>query len=139
MNLSDTDTAYIAGLFDGEGCVGYYRRQQYHSASLHVCMTDPRPVMWLLDKVKCGRISISEKHDGRRKTVYSWQLGRKDQIRELLTAIRPHLKLKGDQVDILFHLWDFEADNISEDGGISNKVSQFREDVVTQMRLLKRA
>lgn len=111
MNLTEAEKGYLAGIFDGEGCVGYYTRftkgVPYHSASLHICMTDKRPITWIMDKIGYGYVSFSEK-SGKRKSVYSWQLCNKPQIQEVLKAIRPYLTGKGDQVDLLFTLWSIE-------------------------------
>lgn len=41
-------------------------------------------------------------------------------------------------MDILFHLWAFENENIGEDGSISSEVSRFRADVMTQIKQLKK-
>lgn len=111
MKLTDTDKAYFAGLLDGEGCVGYYARTSknvmYHSASLHICMTDPRPAQWIMGTLRCGRVSFSLK-PGNRKPVYSWQLCNQPEIRQLLMIIRPFLLVKGEQVDVILHLWELE-------------------------------
>ena len=137
MNLTEIEKAYLAGLFDGEGCVGYYKRMTkqvpYHSASLHVCMTDPRPVQWVMDKVSYGKISISYKANSRR-TVYSWQLCNKPQIQEVLEAIRPYLIVKGDQVDVILSHWKLE-ERLPK--GVTPELIAQRESVIERLRILK--
>lgn len=138
MNLTETDKAYLAGLLDGEGCVGYYTRHTkgvlYHSASLHICMTDPRPAQWIIQVAGCGRVSFSLKPAGR-KPVYSWQLCNQPEIRQLLSLIRPFLKVKGEQVDVLVQLWEHE-DTLPK-RKVTPEVIIYRQRVANEMKRLK--
>jgi hypothetical protein len=138
MNLKETEKAYLAGLFDGEGCVGYYKRTAkgvpYHSASLHICMVDKRAPQWIMDHVGYGKISVSEK-PGNRQTVYSWQLCNKPQVYEVLKAIRPYLTIKCDQVDLLFALW--EAEKAFPVRTLSDELITLRQTAADQIKLLK--
>ncbi|MCA1841303.1 MAG: hypothetical protein LC723_13435 [Actinobacteria bacterium] len=143
MTLTETDKAYLAGLFDGEGCVGYYNRGitkgvAYHSASVSICMTDLRPIQWVLDVVGYGAISFSEKPESRRK-VCSWQLTNQKQIRELLAALRPYLKLKAEQVDVLLALYEVEDQLPKGPGSVTPEVVTRRQEVVAAMKSMKRA
>jgi hypothetical protein len=58
--LSPVDAAYIAGIIDGEGCVGLYvrtrpnKRGWTHSFNVAVHMTDPEPIRFLRDTTKIG-------------------------------------------------------------------------------------
>lgn len=138
MTLTDTEKGYFAGLLDGEGCVGYYTRFTkgipYHSASLHICMTDPRPAQWLMEKVGYGKISFSLK-GGNRKSVYSWQLCNRSQIQEVLRMLRPFLLVKGDQVDALIRLWEFE-ENLPK-RQLTTSIIEFRQQIADEMKRLK--
>lgn len=138
MNLSETDKAYFAGLLDGEGCVGYYTRYTkgvpYHSASLHICMTDPRPAQWIVETIGCGKVSFSLKSEGR-KPVYSWQLCNQPHIRQLLMAIRPFLKVKGEQADVLLRLWEHE--DVLPKRRITPEVIKYRQRVADEVKRLK--
>lgn len=141
MNLTETEKAYLAGLFDGEGCVGYYKRGShkgvpYHSASVHICMTDSRPVKWVMEKVGHGNISFSIK-SGNRHNVYSWQLSHQSHVREFLLAIRPYLLLKADQVDLLFGLWTIEDELPKGHYSVSPSVVSRREELFLKMKQIK--
>ena len=143
MKLSETEKAYLAGLFDGEGCVGYYSRGvskevQYHSASLHIAMTDPKAITWLMDKLSVGKVSIIA-HSGRRKTVYSWQVCRKAHVREILELIRPYLLTKADQVELLLKLLAMEDAVSGGHGSLTPTVLAFRQHVTNELKRLKTA
>jgi len=101
-------------------------------------MTDNRPVQWVFDTVDCGSISFSEKSGGRRK-VCSWQLTNQKQIRAFLKAIRPYLKLKSDQVDVLLAFWDAEDLLLKGHGSVTQEVVETRSHLVNIMKNLKRA
>ena len=81
---SDTNLAYIAGLFDGEGCVSYkqYDRKRPHnkrayptwSIRLEISMTDKSVLKWIHEILKVGTVNPK-----RYKTKYT--LGWKKQWR----------------------------------------------------------
>jgi hypothetical protein len=137
MKLTDAEIAYLAGIFDGEGCVGYYQRgDRYHSASLHIASTDPRITQWIMDKLGCGSVSIRPA-SGRCKTAYSWQLCNRAEIQQVLSMIRPWLCSKGDQVDLLFSLWEWESSQLPRK--VTPKLLARRTAVAQEMKDLKSA
>ena len=74
--MNDTDVAYIAGLFDGEGCVSYkqYMRKRPHNKKpyptwqirLEIAMTDKSILIWVNEILGVG--TVGEK---RYKTKYT--------------------------------------------------------------------
>ena len=74
--MNDTDVAYIAGLFDGEGCVSYkqYMRKRPHNKKpyptwqirLEIAMTDKSILIWINEMLGVG--TVGEK---RYKTKYT--------------------------------------------------------------------
>jgi len=74
--VNDTDVAYIAGLFDGEGCVSYkqYMRKRPHNKKpyptwqirLEIAMTDKSILIWVNEMLGVG--TVGEK---RYKTKYT--------------------------------------------------------------------
>ena len=74
--MNDTDVAYIAGLFDGEGCVSYkqYMRKRPHNKKpyptwqirLEIEMTDKSILIWVNEMLGVG--TVGEK---RYKTKYT--------------------------------------------------------------------
>ena len=65
--MSDTNIAYIAGLFDGEGCVSYkqYMRQRPHnkkpyptwSIRMEIAMTDKSILKWVHEVLGVGTVN----------------------------------------------------------------------------------
>jgi len=74
--MNNTDVAYIAGLFDGEGCVSYkqYMRKRPHNKKpyptwqirLEIAMTDKSILIWVNEMLGVG--TVGEK---RYKTKYT--------------------------------------------------------------------
>lgn len=53
--LSETDAAYMAGIFDGEGCINYRDSGRYQEkASIQVRMTNKEVLTWIADKSGLG-------------------------------------------------------------------------------------
>ena len=78
--IPDTDKAYIAGLFDGEGSIYFARRPErkkkhngkgYRIAnaqriSMEITMTDESVIRWVHEIVGCGTV-VKKPRKGRRK------------------------------------------------------------------------
>jgi len=74
--IPETDRAYIAGLFDGEGCVSYkqYMRKRKHNKKpyptwqirLEIAMTDKSLLLWLHEVLNVGTVNVK-----RYKTPYA--------------------------------------------------------------------
>ena len=63
--ISDTDKAYIAGLFDGEGSIDFTKRKEKKKSgtydcrriSMEITMTDKSVILWLHEVLGCGTFS----------------------------------------------------------------------------------
>jgi len=73
QKINITDIAYLAGLFDGEGCVQYYQRldtqrknrpnrYKVWRISLEMSMTDRGVMEWVYNLVKCGTLKLNVKN-----------------------------------------------------------------------------
>lgn len=107
----DTDAAYAAGLFDGEGCVEVYmqssgrRGKDGKRRSLRVCLSvsgvDTKPLYWLQEHyggtVRVGRNGISpNKRPIGRWGVYG------DESEMFAKAILPYVIVKREQLELWF-------------------------------------
>ena len=67
IKMTSEEAAYIAGLFDGEGCVSYkqYMRKRPHNIKpyptwqirLEIAMTDKSILVWVMEVLGVGTIS----------------------------------------------------------------------------------
>jgi hypothetical protein len=103
-NTITTEIAYIAGLFDGEGCVRIKHANQggnSYYVIAHITNTNRE----MLEKVELyfgGNTRIQEK--GRNKIVYNWSLSSSEAV-DFLKTLSPFLieKLEQAKVAIYFH------------------------------------
>lgn len=101
--LSDIESAYLAGIFDGEGTISIKQYGLYEGravAYLTVCTTDKSLDDWLLDKIggysSCGKVN----HQIHRQT-YSWHSERPAHVLSILMAIAPYVVIKKEHVRIV--------------------------------------
>lgn len=98
------DLIYLAGLFDGEGCVSISKRYNGEHATKRqgnlfviIKLTDYDTIAWLKDNFG-GSVSVPRMH-GNRKQQYAWALGASSAA-DLLYDILPFLKIKSKQAMI---------------------------------------
>lgn len=109
MNLS---MEYVAGFFDGEGCIGIYRNKgsksdRYKSGfktaswvrQITVVNTY-RPFLVELQKVFCGGITQIVKKRGF-KPCYQWRLGAKNEMLAFLNMVYYRLNEKRPQANVM--------------------------------------
>lgn len=100
MRWSDADLAYAAGYLDGEGCftIGVNWR-------IEICCTNTcrDAIQWLKDTFG-GSMSgeISGRKPGWRPT-YQWRVSNQ-QATDMLIAIKPYLREKAPQADLLLQM-----------------------------------
>jgi hypothetical protein len=145
MNVTEVDKAYLAGFFDGEGCVGYYdaaksysHRPAYFHASVSVCNTDPRAILWIKKITGMGKSKIIRFTDGKRRVAYQWQIGKKADILLFLHTIRPYLRVKDTQVDVLLAHLATEDAYTKKHGSVTPEIVESRQHVADQLKKMKR-
>ena len=90
MNINDA--AYIAGLFDGEGCVTYKQRMKKRGEDkkayptwdirMEVNMTDKYVIKWIHETLEVGTFGKKPPGKGQlgRKMQYRWRCGFRDAL-----------------------------------------------------------
>lgn len=111
-NVTETEWAYIAGIIDGEGCLGVYHRSSRNKGTRQVIpSTSYRPriqvvntnlnlVLWIRDRLK-GDIATYASHDSRRKTKYVWRNGAARSILSICEHCLPYLVIKRKQAELV--------------------------------------
>jgi|ERR1700729_2474300 len=91
--LAATDIAWLAGLFEGEGCI-YFEKKG--SVSITIKMTDRDIIERVHKMVPCKKISTvhpkpAQPHYKQPKPQYGWNHRHEDDVRPFLEAILPYL------------------------------------------------
>ena len=97
--MQETDYAYLAGVIDGEGCIGVYRDAKTYKLIMTIASTS---VDWLLElRAKwnnLGHIHIEGAKDNR-KPKAQWTMNRAD-AQKVLPKVLPYLGIKRSQAEL---------------------------------------
>lgn len=106
---TQTELAYIAGFFDGEGHIGIYTYKASKNgrryARLVIGITNShRPVLeWAREVMGAGRIQVKRIHSERWSDCYSLIIQGLS-ARRFLTALLPYLKVKHERATLMLSL-----------------------------------
>ncbi len=104
--INEVELAYIAGIFDGEGCISLPERhypQTESTYSLVACVSNTNE--WLLLYLKSifgGSISV---RNDRNRPCWNWSLRHK-KAGEFLKVIYPFLRIKKPQAEVAIRFQD---------------------------------
>jgi hypothetical protein len=87
--MDPVETAWVAGIFEGEGCATYSRRQP----QITINMSDLDIIQRVKRLVGAGNIVVDErglKRSGR-KTMYNWRISAQSEVLDFLAQILPQL------------------------------------------------
>lgn len=137
--LTETEKAYLAGFFDGEGCVGYYKRADKSCKFSYVSLvalsqTDFRPILWVSEKVGFGSVITK---NGKKHIEHQWTTNKRQHVHEFLEAILPYLILKKEQAEILLAHLQVEGFEPFKKGSVTSEVVARRDEVYLKLRALK--
>jgi len=133
------ELAYIAGLWDGEGCftIGYTkvkrrRKSPYWYAIASICMTDRR-ALDILHNIYGGRV-YKHYNKGVKKDVYHWKLWSR-KASAFADSIYEFLVIKKEAANLLI-LFQNHMDNFKGGGGklLSEQEISFRNDLYKRMK-----
>lgn len=100
MEVSRDQIAYVAGIFDGEGCVSFIKKERTYFIRIHITNTNRE----LLDHIQSlfgGSIFKCYRGNEKYKDRYDWVLGWTKAV-EFLEIIYPWLIVKTDAADVAF-------------------------------------
>lgn len=133
--MTEVEKAYLAGIFDGEGTIGYYDYRKRHESTVMITNADPRIMTWILEKIGYGCVTtIRKAYDRRKHIVHHWRISNRPRVKDFLEAIVPYLIIKKDQAELLLELWKVEK---SSRNMITSTVKTQRDQVMNQLKLLK--
>ena len=111
--MDSEGTAWAAGFFDGEGSINIVRQKRAHGETINhqllvsVSQVDPRPLQYLQEHFG-GSIYTRKFKKAEHKIANSWSI-RTQQAEDFLRAIRPYVRVKGEQIDIALAFREIKA------------------------------
>lgn len=85
--MKDTEIAWLAGLFEGEGCINF---QGKNCVRLDLGSTDEDVIRKLLETVGVGKVQLDKLKENR-KPFFRWILSVKADVIEVLMQIYPYM------------------------------------------------
>lgn len=117
ISIDPLDASYMAGLIDGEGCIGIYAKQPcgsrqypYHQLSVSIGMCDSEGVKFFREKTEhigCYSRTVQKHYLTREKAEFTFTVtlvGKK--AAELLVNILPYLKVKKKQAELAIEFYE---------------------------------
>jgi len=97
---SVAELAYVAGFFDGEGCITISTKKNtnYFRLTVQISQTDLSVLEWIASRFG-GSVHNHGKQKERCKKTWIWFIG-SFQAHEFLRVIRPYLIVKAERADI---------------------------------------
>jgi hypothetical protein len=97
---SDTEIAWAAGLFEGEGCIGLGGPWRPREVRLWVVSTDLDVLERFAAIAACGSITPKRDRASRRKPCWAWSCSARSDVQRVLSAFRPWLlQRRGERAD----------------------------------------
>ena len=132
--------AYLAGLLDGEGNVGIAsafdkKKSKNRSYYPHLMIANTyEPVMRWLEDLVGGTVDVHvpSTNKAHYKTCYRWRLHGKN-AETFLRAVRPYLRIKHEQADVVFELQKVRGKNATLHGTLTE--AQVAEREALKMRI----
>ena len=123
MKWTKIQLAYLAGLIDGEGCIGIAKssKQFRHDARLTIGMTDGEYLTALADELGIGYLysqKRAQRPGWKRRTCLSFGA---TACRILLPCVLPYLRLKRRQAELLLEYLELAAHKYTKPGR-ANKI-----------------
>jgi len=137
--LKETDLAWAAGFFDGEGCILIRRgkhkdpkRKIQHSLVLSVVQTDVRPLN-TLQRLFGGSIHVYTRTIPNRKQIWTWRINKTSVAANILKLLYPYLQVKMEEAEIALGFPFTEKPQ-----RITNEVFDLREFIYHKLRAEKK-
>jgi hypothetical protein len=108
-NKAQTNYAYIAGLFDGEGCVSIYKHGTTYAVSVAIEMRDPQAIKFIssLTGIKWS----TKTREGEKNLMYYIRFSSFRASYKFLSSIYPYLKVKKTQARIALNMMKYKKDS----------------------------
>lgn len=142
--LTTEQAAYWAGVIDGEGCLSIYRSKGKRggcTARIHVANTKREWLEQLQAEIDAGKLTTPRANGPLVNAKHLSDLWfNRPEMEALLPQVRPFLRMKGQQADLLaqyFVVTDaMRSEHFKRDGETYARLRSERDSIVAQVRVL---
>jgi hypothetical protein len=139
--ISETDKAYLAGLFDGEGSIGIYRyknKQCTYITTVTIGMCEPQGPI-LAHSLYGGYLNIRPPRAQSKKNLNVW-MANNEEAERFLIEVLPYLRAKRDQAHVFleFRQTYLRYNRAGRGAKVPADVIDLRDRLVTHCKALKR-
>lgn len=137
INLTETEKAYLAGIVDGEGSIGYYKRRNTFGAIVSITNTDFKLFAWLQDRITLGKVRARSGR-GHWSPCWYFEITKKAEIIEFLTLLQPYMVVKLEQATLLLSYLNTEQEIFQPNGRkVPEKINDNRAEISKALKSLK--
>ena len=122
---TEAERAYIAGFFDGEGSIGIYKYARSISAYLSFAQKNPAILLWI-QSIFGGTLVSTKPGTHSTDPVFQLRYTSRHDIAVLLRILRPHIRVKKDQVDAVFDFFALPEDAKEDKANIVDLVKAMK-------------
>lgn len=97
--MTDTQAAWVAGIVDGEGCIGIFKARKSYRLTLAVSMTHKPTIERLKSLLKVGSITHNKSASSKWKDSWSLHISGEDAV-AVIRRLLPYLFTKRAQADL---------------------------------------
>lgn len=146
-----TDWAYLAGFFDGEGCISVQKSKsyrnplnpaKYYTVRLSTANTN-KDVIDYLEKLWGQKLRVYTRKmsdpRGNRRPCYHLECDKKDAVITFLKGIYPYSIIKKRQIELALRLIEHIAINNYMGRVVPKKIIEYREKLVTEIKICKQS
>lgn len=132
----DNELAYLAGFFDGEGCISINRNSsQHYGLLLAAAQINPAPLFLLYQRFG-GYIVRKQRPTDRYRAVHQWRSSGREAA-DVLRQLQPYLVVKKEEADIAIEFQELMAVPTERSpSGVANALSE-RADLYVRCKALK--
>jgi len=106
--MTELERAYLAGLFDGEGCISYFNQTGTPLLKIVLQMCSQEVVAWIQDIFPGSfREILREGHP----ICYRWEISKKEALKSFLEMIQPYARVKRKLVSLGLQFTDTIGDS----------------------------
>lgn len=137
-DLRQDELAYIAGIFDGEGCLKLnVKKSGEATIRVEVTNTCESLIQYLHNRVGLGSVYVKPATSRWRQTFW-WIVCSREAV-AVLRQVRPWLRVKAAQADVIITYAEEERARIAATGRhLTQDIRDKRRDVSAKLSLLKR-